>query len=233
MSELDDLRRVAYGRTASVADEAAAAEARAALHAREHSLSAAEPEPQAWQTEPEAVGILETEDPSGYLRRLRRNWRRWAGPAFVAFVFGVVLTAASWILLLNVQRAEVGTAESGETVIGEATLVSEPGDLDAAEALLRSPQEPKDVVETLDSGMDIGSMHLVRETNTQLVYVGRSVEDDICLMVVESASGDSLRSCAPPSAFAKQGVYIGRIPGGESMRLHWNGVNVVESRAPQ
>ncbi|GAB3607363.1 hypothetical protein GCM10027413_27720 [Conyzicola nivalis] len=254
MTELDDLRRVAFGRTSTAAEEAAAVEARAALANHEaHSLqvraereaadftrartnehevhggATADGAPESDPPGRVTVDVVEVYDEPGYLQRLGATWRVWAVPAFAAFVVGIALTVASGLLVLNAATGdETSPPEPG--VVTSFAIGS--GDLEAAETLLRSPQKPEDVVAQLDSSMDTGSMHLVGKTDDQLVYAGRSVSDDICLMAVET-NGDGATVCLPPGAFATQGLVIRSVGVGETVSLSWDGVDFAELRTPQ
>ena len=80
MTELDDLRRIAYGRTSTPAEETAAAEARAVLAERltptivDIAPAESDPEP----VEPDTLTIVDVRDEAGYVRRLATTWRVWS-----------------------------------------------------------------------------------------------------------------------------------------------------------
>jgi hypothetical protein len=129
MSELDDLRRIAYGRTTSAAEEAAAADARAALARHDAAVRAeraaleadafartraAERAPVS-DGEPDAdehatLTIVEVGDEPGLLRRFAASWRVWAVPAFTAFVAGIVLTVTSGVFVFTMAGSAGGTS---------------------------------------------------------------------------------------------------------------------------
>ena len=257
MSELDDLRRVAYGRTGSVAEEAAAADARAALarheaasraareadefvRARASDPATAEPEPEQLPAPAEAVAP----DEPGYLRRLSATWRLWALPVVAAFVVGVAVTVASGMVILQASRT--GPAPETNTsqrflddsqlitpgVAEEGTLAVETGDLEAASLVLNRPRESSDVILELDELIVPESTRLLDAMPMRSAYAGMSTGGEICLIVV-SGPGNTDISCAPPSGFAIQGVAMARVFNGEDVRLHWDGSDVLTTMTTQ
>jgi hypothetical protein len=251
MTELDDLRRVAYGRTSSPAEEAAAAAARAELAAHERRLLQVRAEREAAEfaqargidvhapAESEAPGgvtvdVVEVDDERGYARRHRATWRVWAGPAFVAFVFGVVLTVASGVLVLNAQRLGDGSSTGTEIVVGEpTTLAIGSGNLQAATAELSTPRDAEDAVPNLDAQLDPSTTHLLRATTAELTYAAMSLDGKICLIVRWVDDDDAPWTCTVPSGFPAAGLAIGRADNEETVMLHWDGVTVTETRTPQ
>ena len=230
MSELDDLRRVAYGRTNTADDEAAAAEARAALARLDEQPQPSRADEEA--TAPEhteddervTLTIVDTHGEPGYLRRLLTTWRVWAVPAFAAFVVGIVLTVASGLVLLQASRT--GPAElvkSGEVVQGQ-----QPGDLEKASALLASPQSDQDLLAVPMDSLDASTTHALTTPSGYLVYAAMSTDGNICLIIVTDAAGYS--TCTPPSGFANGGVWAGTTTDGVNLKLWWDGVKVTESR---
>jgi hypothetical protein len=152
MSELDDLRRIAYGRTTSAAEEAAAADARAALARHDAAVRAeraaleadAFARARAAERAPTADGarganehdaakhatltIVEVGDEPGLLRRFAASWRVWAVPAFTAFVAGIVLTVASGVFVFTVAGSAGVTraTDTGPRYIDDSELL-DPG----------------------------------------------------------------------------------------------------------
>jgi hypothetical protein len=235
MTELDDLRRIAYGRTSSPAEEAAAAGARATLAAHEGRVTAGasaarvamgasaaprDVQPQAPTDEPFPV-IDPSEEPA-YPSRLAATWRVWAGPALAAFVVGVVLSVASGVFMLNA----FNSGGSSQVVPGVSDV---PGDLDAANLLLASPQGPDDIFASTDPEFVQESKHLLRATPTESIYAARSVDDAICMILV-GIGGMSGATCAPEAVFADRGLMTAVAGAGTNVELRWNGTSLTEVR---
>jgi hypothetical protein len=250
MSEIDDLRRVAYGRPTSPAGEAAASDARVRLSELEARQSALDAEPEAARAETETPAppvdeaaarpvtptSVDTADDPGYLRRLATTWRVWAAPAAAAFVVGIVLTAASGIALLGTSTLDPGEPPVSEGTppgyVTTGTIAIESGDLDAATSTLARAQEPADEIADLDDSIDSGSTRLLRSFPDASAYAAMSELGEVCLILI--AGPDALSAtCAPPTAFPAQGLAIGRVDGNETVRVHWDGSEVVETRVPQ
>jgi hypothetical protein len=250
MSEIDDLRRVAYGRPTSPAGEAAASDARVRLSELEARQSALDAEPEAARAEPETpappvdepaarpvtLTFVDTADEPGYLRRLATTWRVWAAPAAAAFIVGIVLTAASSIALLGTSMLDSDEPPVSEGTppgyVTTDTIAIESGDLDAATSTLARAQEPADEIAGLDGSMDSGSTRLLRSFTGSSAYGATSQLGEICL-ILTARPGDFWATCAPPTAFPTQGLAIGRVDGDETVRVHWDGSEVVETRVPQ
>jgi len=258
MSELDDLRRVAYGRTGSVAEEAAAAAARAALARHEaasraareadefvrarasDAAAAAEPEPE----QPPAPAEAVAPDEPGYLRRLSATWRLWALPVVVAFVVGVAVTVASGMVILQASRT--GPAPETNTsqrflddsqlitpgVAEEGTLAVETGDLEAASLVLNRPRESSDFILELDHSIVPDSTRLLKALDASAAYAAMSQDGEICLIVISGPINTDM-ACALPSGFAGQGLSIAWGKSAQSVRVHWDGVDVVETVTEQ
>ena len=256
MSELDDLRRVAYGRTGSVAEEAAAADARAALARHEAasraareaddflraraSDAAAGPEPE----QQPAPAETEAPDEPGYLRRLSATWRLWALPVVVAFVVGVAVTVASGVVILQASRT--GPAPETNTsqrflddsqlitpgVAEEGTLGVETGDLEAASLVLNRPRESSDFILELDDSIVPDSTRLLKALDASAAYAAMSQDGEICLIVISGPINTDM-ACALPSGFAGQGLSIAWGKSAQSVRVHWDGVDVVETVTEQ
>jgi len=232
MSELDDLRRVAYGRTSTPEEEAAAAVARAELEARERPVEApAVDEPEV--AEPETAEMIdESNDEPGQLRRLATTWRAWAAPALAGFVVGIVLTAACGAALFSERQAaapENTTAPSPGIEEAQGTLAIESGNLAAATAVLARPQEAKDTLAALDGSIDPASTRMLRAFSAYTVYAATSIHDEICLLMIDE-SPNTVVTCAPASRFSIGGLALGRMEGDENVRVHWDGTVPVETR---
>ena len=246
MSELDDLRRVAYGRTSSAADEAAAEDARArlALHdaaeqreraAREadalaRARAAERTETPAEVTSDEPVAIAEPSDEPGYLRRLVGSWRVWVVPALAAFVAGVVLTVASVVFLLGTggpSTTRQDTNTSQRFIDGSEVLT--PGDLALATALLARAQTAADLVDNLDPSIEPTSTHLLRSTTNDDEFAAMSTDGDICLISVRAATGDTITGCSTRSVFTHSGVSLDLPSTAGEVTVLWNGIEITET----
>ena len=213
MTDLDELRRIAYGRTTSPADEEAAATARVALadHAAEQQRAAerraAEQRAEEQRAEEQAAELgghpehpqNETHqqgaaDEPGRLRRLVTSWRVWAVPACAAFVVGSVLAGASVYLFVSTtpddtiprtapDYALVDPYAEGTLAIPSGPVI--PGDLAAAELAFARPQSQGDALEVADSSIDASSVRLITSLGTAIIYAARTVDAQLCLVVLD------------------------------------------------
>jgi hypothetical protein len=250
MTEFDDLRRVAYGRTSSPAEESAAAAARAQLATHERRSLQVRAEREAAEfararglgtgpgvdatAESEAPGgvivdVVEVYDDPGYLRRLGATGRVWAVPAFAAFVVGVMLTVASVLLVLNSHRLDDGSSPGTVNIVGEPTLVTGPGDLEAATAVLARPRESSDVIVEPPDFVEAESTRLLRSMSERSAYAATSTTGELCLIAISGPVAVDA-TCAPPSAFPAQGLTIARTNGSQTVTVHWDGVEVTETQ---
>ncbi|GAB2468505.1 hypothetical protein HD599_000587 [Conyzicola lurida] len=241
MTDLDELRRIAYGRTTGPDEEAAAALARVELATHESErLDAAR------RVEPvEAPAVEETaehaddpgeDDEPGYLRRLAASWRAWIVPAAVAFVAGIGVAAASFFGYAGLMTTEQTSAitpgtntserfQEGSTVVEIPEAV--PGDVEAAQALFERAQEPDDVITTTPDPMVIPeSTRLLVTTPFFSGYAGLSQTGEVCVMIVDASVGTGT-SCAPFEGFADTGVSVGFGQSiGRSTQMSWDGNDV-------
>jgi len=248
MSELDDLRRIAYGRTSSAADEAAAADARSTLAqhdaaARAETDGANPPDPEGEERDGSiALDIVDPGNEPGYLHRLVTTWRVWAVPAFAAFIVGIVLTVASGWFILNANSAsnitpDTNTSqrflEGSELLDPDAVSPNAvtPGDLGAAFELFARAQQPDDVTEGLDSGIDTASTRLVYVSEFDEVYAAKTVGGSLCLLLVSPNSELAMTSCADETSFVAQGLSIRATRDAGDVRITWDGVTASDSPA--
>jgi hypothetical protein len=242
MTEIDELRRVAYGRTSTPAEEAASAAARSQLAA----LEAPQPEtcqPSAHDAPAESVqpaddgfataafetAAFETHDEPGYLRRLAYSWRVWAVPAFVTFVIGIAITAASGLFVLQGLR----TTAPQPISVGDSEPGSQPGNLERARALLGSAQSADDIAPMVNESVDPATTHALVSPSHMRFFGANSLKGHFCLIAVDDAAGSSISTCAPPERFARDGVWVGTIADGVNLTLRWDGEKVTETRTPQ
>ena len=214
MTDLDELRRIAYGRTTSPADEEAAATARVALadHAAEKLRAAerraAEQRAEEQRAEVQRAAELGGEQPQyethqqgaadepGRLRRLVTSWRVWAVPACAAFVVGSVLAAASVYLFVSTTPDDTTPSTAPDYALvdpnaeGTLAIPSGPviaGDLAAAELAFARPQSQGDALEVIDSKIDAASVRLISSSGFVTVYAARSVDGQLCLVAVDTS----------------------------------------------
>ena len=214
MTDLDELRRIAYGRTTSPADEEAAATARVALadHAAEQQRAAerraAEQRAEEQRAEEQRAAELgghpeqpqnETHhqgaaDEPGRLRRLASARRVWAVPAAAAFVVGSVLAGASVYLFVSTTPDDTIPRTAPDYALvdpyAEGTLAIPsgpviPGDLAAAELAFARPQSQGDALEVADSSIDASSVRLITSLGTAIIYAARTVDAQLCLVVLD------------------------------------------------
>jgi hypothetical protein len=260
MSELDDLRRIAYGRTTSAAEEAAAADARAALARHDAAVRAeraaleadafartraAERAPVS-DGEPDAdehatLTIVEVGDEPGLLRRFAASWRVWAVPAFTAFVAGIVLTVASGVFVFTMAGSAGVTraTDTGPRYIDDSELLDPgavvgqaPGNLERATALLASAQSSEDIPPFPDESVDPTTTHALSTASSSQVFASMSTEGNICLTVYTGVDASSYGACSAPSTFALRGIWVESQSDGVVTRMSWNGEKVTESRTP-
>ena len=250
MTEIDELRRVAYGRTSTPAEEQAAAAARSQLAALEapqpeteqrsaHDDSAGSVQPADHASETDAFETatfetyafetyaFETYDEPGYLRRLASSWRVWAVPAFVTFVIGIAITVASGLFVLQ------GLSTGAPQPISLSEPESQPGNLDRARALLGSAQSSEDIAPMVDESIDPATTHALVSPSEMRFFGANSLKGHFCLIAVDDTAGSTFSTCAPPERFARDGVWVGTIADGVNLTMRWDGENVTESRTPQ
>jgi len=236
MTEIDELRRVAYGRTSTPGEEAAAAAARSQLAALEaprpetRQPSAQDEPAESVQTADDlAAADFETYDEPGYLRRLASSWRVWAVPAFVTFVIGIAITVASGLFVLQGLR----TSAPQPISVGESEPGSQPGNLERARALLGSAQSADDIAPMVNESVDPATTHAIVSPSDMRFFGANSLTGHFCLIAVDDAAGSSVSTCAPPERFARDGVWVGTIADGVNLTLRWDGEKVTETRTPQ
>ena len=247
MTEIDELRRVAYGRTSTPAEEQAAAAARSQLAALEapqpgvrqppaHDGPAESVRPAdndlataAFETADFETYDFETRDEPEYLRRLASSWRVWAVPAFVTFVIGIAITVASGLFVLQGLR----TSAPQPISVGESEPGSQPGNLERARALLGSAQSADDIAPMVNESVDPATTHALVSPSHMRFFGANSLKGHICLIAVDDAAGSTFSTCAPPERFARDGVWVGTIADGVNLTLRWDGEKVTETRTPQ
>jgi len=225
MNEIDDLRRIAYGRPTSPVEEAAASEARVRLARLEQPRPAESDEPAALAHRDAPVagpavgsvdGIATVEadgeidgdpdadaDEPGYLRRLAASWRVWAAPAAVAFVVGVALAAASIPFVLDATSPP--TAGPGGTTSPPETGTAPP----SADASLRSTPVPVESASPPDAGVPGGGTLAIESAGDPAAasaVLGRAQQPGEVVPgldnAIDSRSTRSLGSISDGEAFA-------------------------------
>jgi hypothetical protein len=202
---LDELRRVAYGRTTSPAEEVAAAKAREELAAREAREA---PVAEDAQPQPEIAG-------PGYFARLGASWRMWVLPASAAFVLGIAVAVASVTLL----KPDITDFEP------------EPGNLEAASERFAEPQTSEDVFDARRPDIDDDTTRLISSTARERVFAAMG-EQKICLIVADIETGTTYSNCQALTTFEVSGVVIDATTViGERVVVRWDGESVLTSRA--
>jgi len=256
--EIDRLRRVAFGRTTTDAEELAAGEALAELARidaeidaereaeRRAALAAAEP-PVAEPVEAPPVEPPLLEEPP--------RWRRWAAPAAVGLVVGAVIAAGVGFAVkpaavddhaLTTTSDSVtdnGASTSVNYFLGDAPgasstdgtmagLTATGGDVQAAERWFADAQTDEDLVGvgSLLPEFDRSSVRLVHASSIARAWVAKRVDGQLCLEVTVSETDYTSGSCALPADFSDRGLTV----SSDTITVRWNGgqVNVLLASPP-
>jgi hypothetical protein len=226
-ARLDELRRIGYGRTGSVAEEKRAAAARRQLEDLEGvgdlgfaSIDA----PVAREAHPPQTDEIE---PSPGITRSRG----WIVPSAVALAVGVCVGAGGLALLSP--RASEGdgvtpTRAQGETPV-QPVLV--PGNLAAAQRLLGSAQTDRDraPVDLVDGmQLEAASTRILQSTESENIWAAKNSDDSFCLLVEDLVQGGSGSSCTSSSDFLQYGLQLGL---GDNLSVTWDGASVITTTA--
>jgi hypothetical protein len=226
-----ELRRLAFGRTTTAQDEARAAAAR---HELERLLTPPVVEVTPPPVQPEASEV-EPEAAAPALARARRFWI----PATAALVVGVLLGAGAMIALgrgISIPvAAPTDTFTPGSSTLPpdtdplRASLDLGSGNLEAADVWFRGPQDKQDEFPdemTLEGlTVDPASTRLAASSGARSVWIGRTLDGNLCLMVAtgaQSAGG----ACADRQTFALNGLDMLQ---DSSFLVVWNGERMTTS----
>jgi hypothetical protein len=246
MTDLDELRRIAYGRTTSADEESAAARARVELAAREVVVveEAPVPEPTPEPDDDFPLSIIEPDDEPGYLRRLAASWRVWAVPAFAAFVIGIALAAASGVLIFNSMRFGDGSSaitpgtNTSERFLEGSTVLDLPepipGNVKAANARLAEPQQPEDVPDPAGAEVLPESTRLIYASPTERAYAGSSPDYPYCLLLTDLTMGQTSMTCSSEENFELNSMSITVSQSiTQKFSVLWDGAAVTMSRTTE
>ena len=234
-TDLERLRRIAFGRTSTDAEVAAAAAARLRLAELEAAASleasreqqrraAAEREALQRASAREATGVAHPLDADGDdsgddtdapARTARR--RAWLLPAAAGLLVGAVLGGgALWLARpAPVEPPAVSASQNPSDgginyFLGEPTESLPPGDVEAALAWFSRVQTEEDLVGVpeLRSEFDRNSVRLVHSAPAARVWIARQTDGKICLETTATATQITNGSCVDPEEFGREGVRV-------------------------
>jgi len=231
-TDLERLRRIAFGRTSTDAEVAAAAAARLRLAqleaaasleaAREQQQAASEREARA--SAREATGGAhpldgDGDDPGdGTDAPARTNRRRaWLLPAAAGLLVGAVLGGgALWLARpAPVEPPAVSASQNPSDgginyFLGEPTETLPPGDVEAALAWFSRAQTEEDLVGVpeLRSEFDRNSVRLVHHSPAARVWIARQTDGKLCLETTATATQITNGSCVDPEEFARDALRV-------------------------
>jgi hypothetical protein len=235
-AEVERLRRVAFDRTNTAEEEAAAELARRELAALEQETRASRAaldraidaalEPGAHPPvvgDPEGVERTDDEKPEQSLRPA------WLIPAAVALVVGIAATSAVWAWQGPDQMpAAVSASRSPSPIeyfLGDRPDgIPEPGDLSAAEVWFEREQTDEDLVGVgeLRPEFDRGSVRLVHSSPIARVWVAKQVDGKLCLETTDTLSQVTNGTCAVAGDFEQNGLSV----ASNVLTADWNGPQV-------
>lgn len=243
-AHLAQLRRLAFGRTETGEDEAAAAAARrqleaiaaverahhdaldraitAALVHRAHPLTAAESTAQAAPDSPRPTTDDDYDEPEPEQPR-----RPWLLPAAIGLVVGALAVAAlAWAFQPRVDEGRAPTPRPTSTgtsyFLGDPPAsTAEPGDLAAAERWFEPAQTDNDLVGVGDlrPEFDRDSVRLVHESALARVWVVKQTDGKLCLETTETVSQVTSGTCSTADDFSSRGISV----SSDVLTATWNG----------
>jgi hypothetical protein len=223
------LRRLAFGRVSTPAEEVAAEDARRELaliearaaerrHALDAAIAAVLDVPSA-PAEPLAAPTPDPEPP-------RR--RGWLAPALVGLGVGAALAlGAVWSTGGGAAPAAVSSPSPTalDYFLGDPPESTRgPGDLAAAEAWFLREQTEEDLVGVgeLRPEFDRDSVRLVHSSGAARVWLARQVDGRYCLETTETESQITNGTCVAADLFAEQGLTV----SSNVLDAAWNGAQV-------
>jgi len=226
-AHLEELRRIAYGRTNSVEDEERATAARRELEDLErvgHLGPAPVDEPPTAEAHPHD---LEKE------HAIARS-RGWVVPALTALVIGAFLGGAVATLAGGPSAATPAPTPTftpgssarpagGTPLTTGSSFISGPGSLEAAEEWFSRAQSVDDLNELFfgDPTRYVpDSIRLVQSTDSSEVWVAKTPEGGRCLMVTSRNEGAG--TCVTGEEFTRGGLTLGH----QNVRVAWDGVRL-------
>ena len=236
-AEVERLRRVAFDRTTTAEEEAAAELARRDLAALEEETRASRAaldraidaalEPGAHPPVASDPGDTAPTDAPDATARTRRP--AWLLPAAVALVVGVAATSAVWAWQGSDELpAAVSASRSPSPIeyfLGDRPDgIPEPGDLSAAEVWFEREQTDEDLVGVgeLRPEFDRGSVRLVHSSPIARVWVAKQVDGKLCLETTDTFSQVTNGTCAVAGDFEQSGLAV----ASNVLTADWNGPQV-------
>jgi hypothetical protein len=234
-AEFERLRRLAFGRTTTNAEEAAAADARlrlAELEAREAERVAAQEartaEAAARAQREERVRVEAEEELAHPLANEPADepgdddrpprWRAWLLPAAVGLVVGALIAGGvAWAVRPGpaAPAAESPTPSSSggvEYFLGDPPTSEElpPGNTEAAQGWFEPVQTEDDLVGVpeLRPEFDRGTVRLVHSSPTARVWVAKQTDGSLCLETTETASQITSGSCVASDQFSERALLV-------------------------
>jgi hypothetical protein len=233
------LRRLAFGRTTTADEEAAAERARQELaliesraeqrrHAVEAAIAAVLDVPD------EPVAPDDAEASPGEPQPARR--RGWIVPALAGVGVGAVLAAgALWSVGDGAVPASAPSPSPSSTgveyFLGDPPESTRgPGDLAAAERWFEREQTEEDLVGVgeLRPEFDRDSVRLVHASDVARVWLARQVDGRYCLETTETESLTTTGTCVAADLFSEQGLTV----SSDVLDAAWNGSQVRVVLAP-
>ena len=251
-AEVERLRRVAFDRTSTPEEEAAAEIARRELaHLEREEQTGREALARAIDTVLEAeahpppvvavsgdvVAVSGDADPvsgDAYLENdafEKESPRRpaWIVPAAVALVLGVAATSAVWAWQGSAETPAALSVSRSPTPIeyflgDPPDATAEPGDLEAAEVWFEREQTEEDLVGVgeLRPEFDRASVRLVHSSPVARVWVAKQVDGRLCLETTDTFSQVTNGTCAAAAEFAVRGLSV----ASNVLTADWNGPQV-------
>lgn len=223
-ARLDELRRLAFGRTRTPADERAAAAAQLSLHRREQAAIE------------DAAALGDRGHPSGVSPRRPRE--RWLSSGIVASVAGAAVAA---VLVLAGSVDDVPAALPAPTARPAPTKTATldvpapngPGNVVAAAQWFLTPRSPDDAFPHLDrfDSIDPDTTRLVPGAGSSWsLWVAATTDGRLCLLTTDTARGNAATACVPQAAFTNSGLTLTYTDGvGNRFGAYWDGNNITRS----
>jgi len=235
-ARLDELRRLAFGRTTTAQDEARAAAAR---HELELLLA-----PPVVEVAPPPVIAREEPTPEPVAPPEAPPRRSWILPALVALVVGVLVGAGAMVATGRVIAAAPAPAPSPTatftpgssalppTVVplsADQPVAGSAGDFSAAMLWFDGDQGEEDKLDPMmlsDGSNDIveSSTRLVYSSKGSKVWVAQTSTSQLCMASTSGSNGALM--CMTPDDFARTGIPL-HVNG--SLSVVWNGNRIVTS----
>ncbi|MFT2817160.1 hypothetical protein [Leifsonia sp. A12D58] len=239
IEELDreELRRLAFGRTATPAEELRARAAQYRLHELD---SAADDQAVGLATAAAHVSTSTDSDATAAEERPAgvpesRRTRRWM----------ILVAAIALIIMGAAVRAMVGGSGAGTPLSTSSSAASPlasqtskqddapvpatsnpvPGDLVAAERWFTTPQQPSDVLVENFGMLDLSTTRLARQTagvDPWNVFVAKDQNGLLCVVVSDPEQTSPFASCTSTSNFAASGLTLIV----NDRYAYWNGVDI-------